>query len=122
MKLAGLRVMVLEDEPIIALAAEDLLLDLGARPLLADRLAEAEAHRQAGAFDAAILDINIHGQRSYDFARALLAEGVPFIFATGYGAGGLPALLGDVPTLTKPYGAAELREAFASLAPRAAAR
>lgn len=114
--------MVLEDEPIIALAAEDLLHDLGAQPLIADRLAEAERQRDARAFDAAILDVNIHGQRSFGLAEALLADGTPFIFATGYGAAGLPPALSGVPALTKPYGLADVRKAFAPLAPRAAAR
>ena len=122
MTLEGLRVMVLEDEPIIALAAEDVLLDLGARPLLADRLDEGERMRIAGAFDAAILDVNVHGMRSYALAEALLGEGLPFIFATGYGSSGHPPQFDAVPVLTKPYSLADVRAAFAPLAPQTAAR
>jgi CheY-like chemotaxis protein len=118
MNLAGSRVLVLEDEPIIALAAEDLLLELGAVPVLVDQLADGERRRAERSIDAAILDVNLHGHRSYPLAIAMRADGLPFIFATGYGAGGLPDALAGVPVLTKPYKLSDVRDAFAALAPR----
>lgn len=115
MKLDRLRVLVVEDEPIIALAIEDALVDLGATPVLAERLADAEAALAHDAPDAAILDVNIHGQRSYRIAEALTARGVPFIFATGYGDAEHPPMFRTAPTLTKPYGRDEIAAAFAAL-------
>ena len=115
MTLRGLRVLVLEDEPIIALAIEDALFELGATPVLAERVADAEAALAEGGFDAAILDVNLHGQRSYPVAHALAALGLPFIFATGYGDAEHPDALRDVPTITKPYGRADIAAAFAGL-------
>lgn len=117
MTLDGLRVLVVEDEPIIALAIEDALAELGAHPQLAERLADAEAALAAGGLDAAILDVNLHGQRSYPVARALAARGVPFIFATGYGDAEHPDSFHGVPTITKPYGRSDIAAAFAHLSP-----
>ena len=118
MTLDGLRVLVVEDEPIIALAIEDALDELGATPLLAERLADAERMLAEGGPQAAILDVNLHGHRSYPIAHALAARGVPFIFATGYGDAEHPAALRDVPTITKPYGRDDIAAAFAALTQR----
>ena len=58
--------------------------------------------------DFAILDVNLGGQPIFPMAEALAARGVPFAFATGYGAGGLPESWRDRPTLQKPYSTADV--------------
>jgi len=54
-------------------------------------------------FDIAILDVNLNGQPISPVADALVARGMPFVFATGYGERGLPEPYRDRPTLKKPF-------------------
>ena len=114
MILRGLTILVLEDEPVIALAIEDLLLDGGARPVLAETLDQAESLIAAGNIDTAVLDVNVHGERSYSVADTLRRAGLPFIFATGYGSTVHPPEYSDVKTIAKPYGFADIEAALAS--------
>ena len=118
MSLAGQRILILEDEPIIALALEDMLVDRGAKPVIAERLDEAFALVEQGSFDAAILDVNLHGGRSFPLAQQLLERGLPFIFATGYGDAPQPDAFAGVPIVAKPYGLDELERALDAAAER----
>ena len=107
-------VLIVEDEPIIAFTLEDMLLAAGSsHVLLATRIDEAMRLLGARHFDAAILDVNIHGERSYPVARELQRRSVPFIFATGYGDAEHPDEFSNVPTVTKPYSRAAVMEALA---------
>ena len=122
MSLVGLKVFVLEDEPLIAMALEELLEDEGAHPAVAGSLEQADQMLAEDAFDAAILDINVHGRKSYEVARALLARGVPFVFASGYGDTLNPEEFAHIPTVTKPYNLAEIIRALFPQATRASAQ
>lgn len=84
--LAGLKLLIVEDEFLIAMDVEQLCRDCGAtETLIVGTAAELAARAaEAEAFDAAILDVMIEGQSTLDFARSLQKRGVPFIFATGY--------------------------------------
>lgn len=85
--LTGLRVLVLEDEPLLALAMEDLLIDLGCQvlgPFLELDDAIDFVHRHSSQIDVAVLDINIHGILSFGLAEQLAELGTPFFFCTGY--------------------------------------
>lgn len=115
MKIAGLAVLALEDEPIIALALEDMLADAGAVPIGACSLKEAEQALEQGGVDCAILDVNVHHVSSYGLARALARRGIPFVFATGYGNSPHPREFAHIPTIAKPYTMADIDRAFASL-------
>ena len=64
---------------------------------------------EAGVFDFAILDINLHGEKSYPIAFRLGSKGVRFVFASGYGDAEHPEELAHVTTLTKPYVLADIR-------------
>jgi CheY-like chemotaxis protein len=100
----GLRVLLVEDEIMIALLLEDMLAELGhtiAGPVA--RLDAALAMARSEAFDVAFLDVNLDGQEVYPVAEVLAARGTPFIFVTGYGKTGLRAPYGDRPTLQKPF-------------------
>ncbi len=111
----GLGVLVVEDGPVVAMYLEDLLEARGCETIgPASRLADGMALAEAGGFDVAILDINLGGERSTPIAAALRARGVPFAFASGYGAP--PEGFGtNVPMIEKPYREAQLADALARL-------
>ncbi|OBX19056.1 hypothetical protein A9995_07860 [Erythrobacter sp. QSSC1-22B] len=105
--------LVLEDEPIVAFAVEDMLIDLGFDPVhVATTLDEAYRCLEKFTPGAAVLDVNIRGDRSYGVAEALVSRGVPFVFATGYGEAEHPEAFRGVSTLTKPYDQAQLNAAL----------
>jgi len=102
--LKGTRILVLEDEAVLAFALEDMLLDLGCEvvgPAL--RLSDAFSLMEKEQLDVAVLDVNVGGDRSYGVAEGLERRGVPFIFATGYGAEGIELQQTGVRVLPKPY-------------------
>lgn len=104
--LSGLRFLVVDDEMMVAMYIEDMLLDLGCAAVecvgtLAKGL--AIARRDHDVPDCAILDVNVAGEQSFRVADALAARGIPFIFATGYGPGGVDARFVGRPVLTKPF-------------------
>jgi CheY-like chemotaxis protein len=108
-------ILVLEDEPILAFALEDMLVDLGFEDVrLAMTIEEAFRCVENRAPDLAILDVNIRGERSYGVANALRGLGVPFFFATGYGNAEHPEALKTVPTLTKPYSPNDFKSALSA--------
>jgi CheY-like chemotaxis protein len=98
------RVLLVEDEAVIAMLVEDMLEDLGHELVtVATRLEEALAAAESEAVDLAILDLNLGGVLTYPVADMLRDRGVPFIFATGYGSGGLKEAYSDLPALQKPF-------------------
>lgn len=114
MRLAGVRILLVEDEPIIAMTAEDMLEEIGCRVVAsAGALSEALAAAGQDGFDIALLDINLNGEDSYPVAARLRAHGRPFIFTTGYGTSGRDAAYENVPLVTKPYQLADLEAAIA---------
>ena len=83
-ELAGRRVLVIEDEALIAMLLEDQLAELGCEIAgVAARFDDALEKATALAFDVAILDVNLSGKESFPIAEALRARGMPFVFATG---------------------------------------
>lgn len=108
-------VLILEDEPLVAFALEDMLFDLGSKDVqLATTIAEALCYLDGRTPSFAVLDVNIRGERSYGVAGELSRRGVPFIFATGYGDAEHPEMMKSVPTITKPYSLDDLRSALAT--------
>lgn len=111
-----LRILVVEDEMLVAMNIEDMLLDLGHEVAgLASRLGPALALAVEGRFDAAMLDVNLDGEPSFPVADLLAGRGIPFLFATGYGRQGIEERFRDRPILQKPFRAAELGAALAAL-------
>lgn len=99
----GHQVMVVEDEPLLALMLGDLLLDLGHRVLHAGSLPDALALAERERFDAAILDVNLDGEDVFPLAARLRELKTPFVFAT---AGNLACILPEFrsdPLIAKPY-------------------
>lgn len=113
--LEGRTVLILEDELIIAFALEDMLTGMGAEVVLASTLEEADVHLTDTVFSLAVLDVNVHGLKSYGIAEALAARGVPLIFATGYGNAEHPPQFAAFKTLTKPYSRHQLMQAIAAI-------
>ncbi|MGA0601797.1 response regulator [Caulobacter sp. KR2-114] len=105
------RVLVVEDEAMVAILIEDLLADLGCE--LAGSAAnarEAMSMAASGEFDVALLDVNLgEGETSFDVADLLRRNGARFAFLTGYGAAGVRLDLRDAPILGKPVDAADLK-------------
>jgi len=100
--LNGLRVLIVEDEPIVAMCLEDILETLGCAIVgPAGRLSEGLILAESATIGAAILDINLGGERSTPIAAALQLRGVPFAFASGYGVA--PEGFDAAPLIEKPY-------------------
>ena len=98
-------ILIVEDEPLIAMMLEDFLEVLGKTMAgTADTIADALALIEAGGVDAAILDVNLRGgEKSWAIADALAARGIPYIFATGGSTDSLTEAYRDRPTLPKPF-------------------
>ena len=110
------RILVVEDEMMIAMMLEDWLADLGyavAGPHAHLRPA-IEAARQENVA-AAVLDVNIDGEVVYGVAEVLAARDIPFVFASGYGAAALTAPWIDRPSLSKPFTRGDLAKSLARL-------
>lgn len=108
-ELTGLRVLVVEDQMIVAMDVEGMLVSFGCvvvGPVARLHCAIRMAHEEA--LDAAILDVNLDGVSVDPLVQELQARGVPIILTTGYGASTLPVTLRDLPCLEKPITDTEL--------------
>ena len=110
---AGRRVLVVEDEALVAMLLETILEDMGCMAVGPAATVD-EGLRMAAdeAVDAALLDVNVAGRQVFPVAQALKDRGVPFVFSTGYGEGGLPDEWRGQPTLQKPFTEAAVRDAL----------
>jgi DNA-binding NtrC family response regulator len=105
-RLAGLRVLVIEDETLVAMLLEDMLSDVGCQvvgPVPRVSKALEIVTDPAVALDVAILDVNVAGEEVFPVAEALAGRGVPFAFATGYGDSGVRDPWRNRPVLQKPF-------------------
>jgi len=101
--LDGKRILVVEDEALIAAMVEDMLAELGAVVVgPATTLAKGMALAGSEPLDAAVLDVNIRDERIDPVAELLRSRGVPMVFATGYGAGAVVGLA-TPRIIDKPY-------------------
>lgn len=109
-ELAGLRVMVVEDEGMVALLTESMLEELGCDVVVsAASLGEAVTAATDETLDFALLDVNLDGQLVFPVAEILRTRGVPFVFSTGYGRIGLPEAFKECDVLGKPFTIEDLR-------------
>lgn len=115
------RVLVVEDEYVIALDLASSLLELGVEvigpaPSVEQALAVIREH--ADELDAAVLDINLGSETVYPVAEVLRERGVPFVFATGDDRWSIPDAYGDVPRCYKPVDAADVMRYLRPSAPQ----
>lgn len=105
-----LRVLIVEDEALIAMIIAEMIADLGCTALGPGVTLETalELVAATGDADCALLDINLRGAPSWPIADALKAKGVPFAFVSGYGRAGLDAKYEDATVLTKPIDTLQL--------------
>ena len=105
------RVLIVEDEIIVALFMEDIMAEFGYEVAgVVSHLDEAMT-RDAD-YDIAVLDVHLNGRPVFDFADTLAAQGVPFVFATGYGERGIPERHRGRPVLQKPFQPDDLKRAL----------
>ena len=110
------RLLVVEDEYLIRMLLEDMLAELGYDVAAAvGTMAEASELAAHGDFNAAILDVNLDGEKIYPVADILAARGLPYVFVTGYGERSLPEPYRNRPALQKPFQAEQLKAALAGL-------
>jgi CheY-like chemotaxis protein len=118
----GMRVLVVEDELMIRMLLDGMLTDLGHTVAgEAGSIEEALTLAKEGEFDVALLDVNLNGKPINPVVEVLIARGLPFVFASGYGQRGVPEAYRASPTLQKPFQVEALAEALEAAAPAAAA-
>lgn len=119
LRLMAPRVLVVEDEMTVAMLIEDMVSELAYEVAgVVPRLEDAMRLLDTDTFDMAMLDVHLNGKTVFPFAAELNAREIPFLFATAYGARGLPAEFQHHVVLQKPFGPVELRQALMGLSGR----
>jgi CheY-like chemotaxis protein len=110
-------VLLVEDEPLVAMMLADMLSELGH---VVDgphsRVKEAMASARNGDIQAGILDVNLGGESIYGVAEVLNSRGIPFVFITGYSAESIDRRFADVPVLQKPIERQKLQAVLSVIA------
>lgn len=111
--LHGRRILLVEDEMLVSMFLEDALRRLGCEIVgPAARLAKAVELADAAAIDAAILDVNVHGEEVYPAAEKLAARDIPFAFVTGYRACIIAEIYRERLALQKPLEVGQVERAL----------
>jgi CheY-like chemotaxis protein len=112
-ELSGLRLLLVEDESHVAMLIEDMLADMGCDVVASPaRVSEALRMIEALDIDAAVLDVNVAGEKVFPVAEKLRERAIPFVFATGYGADGVREDLRTHPVIPKPFPQSQLEKAL----------
>jgi PAS domain S-box-containing protein len=102
--LSGVRVLIVEDEALLALEIQELLQSAGSTVIgTFSDLTRAGQAAQREAIDVAVLDTNLNGEMVYPLADDLVVRGIPFVFVTGYGTSNLPERFRSMPQVAKPF-------------------
>lgn len=115
--MTGLRVLVVEDEALIAMLVEDAVTSAG--HVVAASAANITDAMDAAAnadFDVALLDVNLNGQKAHALPVALAARGKQFAFLTGYGGEGVLGQFSEAPVLQKPFATGDIAQVLRALA------
>ena len=114
--LDGRRILMVEDSPVVAVACEDMLRDMGCVPVgPATNMAAALQLAADEPLDAAVVDINIRGDKAFPVLKILADRAVPFLLASGYADWSMPAEWQRHPRLAKPYSPHLLRDSLLDL-------
>lgn len=115
------RILLVEDEALIAMMVEDMLQELGlvlaahvSRVDHALMLVNAQSVEDPG-YEGAILDVNLDGEKVWPVAERLRAIGVPFFLSSGASDAEVPAAFADVPSVLKPYTFETVKAALAQM-------
>lgn len=106
------RILIVEDEPFIAITLEDMLTDLGFIAASCSKICQALDFIARERFDAALLDVSLGSQKIDPVAELLAQRACPFIFTTGHDRTEVPAAYADHVVIQKPYKMAELEKAL----------
>jgi len=107
--LDGKRILVVEDEALVAMLLEDMLGEIGCQvAACVSRIEDGVTRAGSAEVDVAILDVNVAGRPVFPVAEVLRQRGIPFVFATGYGPAGLPDEWKGMPTVQKPFSQGEV--------------
>lgn len=118
--IAPVRVLLVEDEALVVMMLQDILEEAGYAVVgPAGNVAAGRLLVSGCSPDAALLDVNLRGQRVYPVAVDLQEAGIPFGFITGYGIAGLDPDWRDRPTLQKPFRAEDVLRLLHGLHPSA---
>ncbi|MDR6759548.1 DNA-binding response OmpR family regulator, partial [Mycoplana sp. BE70] len=114
--LAGRRILVVEDEALIAMSIEDALVDAGAQvvgpSISVERALKSLQHEHV---DAIVLDMNLNGTSARPIAEAASKRAIPFLVLSGYGAQAISEIPGNAPVLSKPFDPGELVDVIRKL-------
>lgn len=115
--LSGRRIVILEDDYYQAHDSKNTLEDAGAEVIsISATVPDLKALMANGRIDAVLIDINLGHSTSFDFARELGRNQIPFLFLTGYDVGMLPEDLVGSPYISKPADRGKIVAGLASLA------
>ena len=110
----GLKVLVLEDSALIAMHLEEMLVDAGCVVVAAlDSVGGALDFIRQNPVDAAVLDVNLRGEKVFGVAAELKSRDIPFVFSTGAGERYIPPQFDASPHLSKPFEPEDLHAALA---------
>ena len=103
-------ILIIEDSPVIALATEDMIRAFGHIPAgPAGNMASALEYAESGEIDAAIVDLNIRGTKTFALFSILKRRTIPFLIISGYADWKMPDEWADRPRLQKPFSEEQLR-------------
>ena len=108
--LAGCRILIVEDEFLIAMDLESSIARAGGTVVGPANTLEAAMAAVSGKLDGAVLDVNLRGKMVFPVADALAARHVPFVFTTGYDDGAIPERFSNAARCGKPVAIEELLE------------
>lgn len=112
-RLQGLRVLTAEDEPLLSIALEDMLGELGCHVVAsAATLAQALEFGSGRAFDIAVLDVSLGSEKIYPAADAISARGIPVVLATGHSSSDTSVRMGANGVIEKPFTSKTLEKAL----------
>ena len=115
-EISGTRVLLVEDEGLVALMIEDMLEELGLKVVAsAAHVTKACELATKASFDLALLDVNLAGELVFPVARILRDRKIPFLFSTGYGGPPLEQEFREAPAIGKPFSIDQLSEKLRTL-------
>jgi CheY-like chemotaxis protein len=112
-RVAGRRILVVEDSPVVGPMTAEILVDLGCTVVgPAPNMAAARELVQEERFDAALMDVHIRGERVFPLCDLLAAKGIPFVLTSGYADWHMPEKWHGRPRLQKPYSSDQIEQAL----------